>query len=175
MSKHLDTKWNFKTRSGNDKENFFLIYVGQTIYIYLNDYKFIIYIVVGNSEHQLKSGWCCISDSESITEIFLTKAISSLDQKLFNTTIQYSGSMVIELNNQNIINQLYTDINFYPHQKLAVFVSKILEDKCVIKLYQDVSKIKTFYNSTLSNVWKNSGFIEKFDEIELFGLTNNYA
>ncbi|CAG8757400.1 14009_t:CDS:1, partial [Cetraspora pellucida] len=57
----------------------------------------------------------------------------------------------------------------YPYNKKpAVFVSKILEDKCIIELYQDASKIKTFYGSTPFDVWKNSGFIEKFDGIELF-------
>ncbi|CAG8498764.1 15122_t:CDS:2, partial [Cetraspora pellucida] len=38
------------------------------------------------------------------------------------------------------------------NKKPAVFVSKILEDKCVIELYQDASKIKTFYGSTPSNL-----------------------
>ncbi|CAG8821171.1 14414_t:CDS:1, partial [Gigaspora rosea] len=60
----------------------------------------------------------------------------------------------------------------YPYQKKhAVFVSKILEDECIIELYQNANKIKTFYSSTPSDVWKNSGFIEKFDRIDLFGFT----
>ncbi|CAG8690626.1 8486_t:CDS:1, partial [Cetraspora pellucida] len=61
------------------------------------------------------------------------------------------------------------------NKKPAVFVSKILEDKRIIELYQNASKIKTFYSSTSSDIWKNSGFIKKFDGIELFGLTNNYT
>ncbi|CAG8841413.1 8398_t:CDS:2, partial [Gigaspora margarita] len=54
------------------------------------------------------------------------------------------------------------------NKRPAIFVSKILKDECTIELYQDANKIKTYYGSTLSDVWKNSGFIRKFDKMNLF-------
>ncbi|RIB07732.1 hypothetical protein C2G38_2213512 [Gigaspora rosea] len=93
--------WNFKAESSNNKESFFPIHIGQTTCIYLNDCKFVMHVVIGNSEDRLNPGWCCISDNESVTEVSSKKAISSVYQKLFGTTTRYSGSMVIGLDNQS--------------------------------------------------------------------------
>ncbi|CAB4376764.1 unnamed protein product [Rhizophagus irregularis] len=52
----------------------------------------------------------------------------------------------------------------------AIFVSKIEDNKCHICIYQDFKLQKTFVEATPNDVWKNSGFIQKFSGIQLFGL-----
>ncbi|CAB4410648.1 unnamed protein product [Rhizophagus irregularis] len=52
----------------------------------------------------------------------------------------------------------------------AIFVSKIEDNKCHICIYQDFKLQKIFVEATPNDVWKNSGFIQKFSGIQLFGL-----
>ncbi|GES75262.1 hypothetical protein GLOIN_2v1834394 [Rhizophagus clarus] len=55
-------------------------------------------------------------------------------------------------------------------KRAAIFVSEIDDDKCYVYIYQDFKIQKTFVGTTPDDVWKNSGFIQKFSGKELFGL-----
>ncbi|CAB4492176.1 unnamed protein product [Rhizophagus irregularis] len=55
-------------------------------------------------------------------------------------------------------------------KRAAIFVSEIKDDKCYIYIYQDFKIQKTFVGTTPDDVWKNSGYIQKFSGKELFGL-----
>lgn len=65
----------------------------------------------------------------------------------------------------------YKSSLIYPYKKRpAIFVSKIEDNKCHICIYQDFKLQKTFVEATPNDVWKNSGFIQKFSGMKLFGL-----
>ncbi|UZO23826.1 uncharacterized protein OCT59_016156 [Rhizophagus irregularis] len=55
-------------------------------------------------------------------------------------------------------------------KRAAIFVSEIKDDKCYIYIYQDFKIQKTFVGTTPDDIWKNSGYIQKFSGKELFGL-----
>ena len=52
----------------------------------------------------------------------------------------------------------------------AIFVSEIEGNKCYVHIYQDFELQETFVGDTPDDVWKNSGFIQKFSGKKLFGL-----
>ncbi len=43
-------------------------------------------------------------------------------------------------------------------------------NRCYIHIYQDFKLQKTFVGATPNDVWKNSDYIQKFLEKQLFGL-----
>ncbi|CAB5310802.1 unnamed protein product [Rhizophagus irregularis] len=60
-------------------------------------------------------------------------------------------------------------LHFY-NKKQALFVSRIVDNECIIEIYQQAQKIKIIRGTTLSEVWRKSWFIEKYDGSELYGL-----
>jgi hypothetical protein len=55
-------------------------------------------------------------------------------------------------------------------KRQAIFVSEIENNNCYIHIYQDFKLQKTFVGATPDDVWKNSGYIQKFSGKQLFGL-----
>ncbi|GBC10581.1 hypothetical protein RclHR1_09740006 [Rhizophagus clarus] len=55
-------------------------------------------------------------------------------------------------------------------KRAAIFISEIDDNKCYVYIYQDFKIQKIFVGTTPDDVWKNSGFIQKFSGKELFGL-----
>ena len=65
----------------------------------------------------------------------------------------------------------YKSSIIYSYKKRsAIFVSEIKDDKCYIYIYQDFNLQKTFVGATPDDVWKDSGYIQKFSGKQLFGL-----
>ncbi|PKY59568.1 hypothetical protein RhiirA4_482409 [Rhizophagus irregularis] len=60
-------------------------------------------------------------------------------------------------------------LHFY-NKKQVLFVSRIVDNKCIIEIYQQAQKIKIIHGSTPSEVWRKSWFMEKYDGSELYGL-----
>ncbi|CAB5351932.1 unnamed protein product [Rhizophagus irregularis] len=60
-------------------------------------------------------------------------------------------------------------LHFY-NKKQALFVSRIVDNECIIEIYQQAQKIKIIRGSTPSEVWRKSWFMEKYDGSELYGL-----
>ncbi|CAG8854339.1 26475_t:CDS:2, partial [Gigaspora margarita] len=58
-------------------------------------------------------------------------------------------------------------------KKQAIFVSQILENKCILDIHQFDQKIHTFSsNISPNNMWKQSRYIQKIKGCKLFGLCN---
>ncbi len=57
-------------------------------------------------------------------------------------------------------------------RKASVFVSKIEKEKCILEIYQESHVCKKYVGATPDEVWKNSGFIQKYKGHQLFGLDN---
>ncbi|RHZ68621.1 hypothetical protein Glove_294g79 [Diversispora epigaea] len=55
-------------------------------------------------------------------------------------------------------------------KKVAVFVSKIEKQQCILQIYQELHICKTYIGTTPDDVWKNSGLIQKYKGQQLFGL-----
>ena len=55
-------------------------------------------------------------------------------------------------------------------KRLAIFVSEIENDECYVYIYQDFKLQKKFVGTNPNDVWKNSGYIQKFSGMQLFGL-----
>ncbi|CAB4385937.1 unnamed protein product [Rhizophagus irregularis] len=51
-------------------------------------------------------------------------------------------------------------LHFY-NKKQALFVSRIVDNECIIEIYQQAQKIKIIRGSTPSEVWRKSWFMEK--------------
>ncbi|RGB23972.1 hypothetical protein C1646_676728 [Rhizophagus diaphanus] len=65
----------------------------------------------------------------------------------------------------------YKSSIIYKYKKRpAIFVSEIIDNKCYVHIYQDFELQETFVGDTPDDVWKNSGFIQKFLGKQLFGL-----
>ncbi|CAB4446540.1 unnamed protein product [Rhizophagus irregularis] len=60
-------------------------------------------------------------------------------------------------------------LHFY-NKKQALFVSRIVDNECIIEIYQQAQKIKIIRGSTPSEVWRKLWFMEKYDGSELYGL-----
>jgi hypothetical protein len=63
-----------------------------------------------------------------------------------------------------------SSITYSYKRRSAVFVSEIENNKCYIHIYQDFNLQKSFVGTTPDEVWKSSGFIQKFSGKQLFGL-----
>ena len=59
------------------------------------------------------------------------------------------------------------------NKKQSLFVSKIVDDECILEIYQQAQKIKIIRGSTPSEVWRKSGLIGKYDGGELYGLKDH--
>ncbi|CAG8813823.1 25268_t:CDS:2, partial [Gigaspora margarita] len=163
------------------------ICVGQKTCAFLNGRKFLISVVVGNSESLWLPGWVCeLGEYSSNAEMLSTKAVSSIYSQIFKTHIRYSGYTAIGLDDNNIINQICQDIHFFPiiiniekykvfvfgiGKKQAIFVSQILENKYILDIHQFDQKIHTFSSNISPNdMWKQSRYIQKIEGCKLFGL-----
>ncbi|GES84180.1 hypothetical protein GLOIN_2v1880126 [Rhizophagus clarus] len=60
-------------------------------------------------------------------------------------------------------------LHFY-NKRQALFVSKIVDNECILEIYQQAQKIKIIRGLTPSEVWRVSGFMRKYDGSELYSL-----
>ncbi|CAB4439547.1 unnamed protein product [Rhizophagus irregularis] len=121
-------------------------------------------VVLGNSEHPRQPGYFCSSGSFSgKIETAPTRAISSLYNEIFHNSTKFSGPTIIGQDDPKIIEEISRD-------KQVLFVSRIVDNKCIIEIYQQAQKIKIIHGSTPSEVWRKSWFMEKYDGSELYGL-----
>ena len=91
------------------------IRVGMRTETELNNRNFILHVVRGNLSNSCQPGYICESGGETgRIETTATQAISSLYQSIFNTKTKYSGTLIMGLENDDIINQLLVDVEFQP-------------------------------------------------------------
>ena len=59
------------------------------------------------------------------------------------------------------------------NKKQSLFVLKIVDNGCILEIYQQAQKVKIIHGSTPSEVWRKSGLIGKYDGCELYGLKDH--
>ncbi|RHZ88864.1 hypothetical protein Glove_21g402 [Diversispora epigaea] len=172
------------------------IHYGQKTLTCLNEQVFYITIQIFNKDPIPK--YLCQSGNFSTIETSATKAISKVYQNIFHNGTRYSD--ILSSNNINFcpftckLNEYeifiyrlgssahldwnkagngYKSFLIHIYMKCqAIFISEIEDDKCFVHIYQDFKLQKTFLENTLNDVWKNSNFIQKYLEKQLFGLEN---
>ncbi|RHZ86373.1 hypothetical protein Glove_51g25 [Diversispora epigaea] len=100
-------------------------------------------------------GWIPFSINIGTFEIFVYSIGASTNSLILNAGNGYKSSL----------------INIF-ERKQAIFVSKIENKTCKIEIYQDSKLSKIFVGTTPEEVWKKSGFLQKYHGNELFGLAN---
>ncbi|CAG8709052.1 17044_t:CDS:1, partial [Racocetra persica] len=95
----------------------------------LNNQNFII-TVLPDSQNKFKSGFQCACNTiKSDVESHPSAAIKACYQKIFETRTEYSGLIAMGFNNENIIQQLIANIEFFPIflqiEKLNVVITSI--------------------------------------------------
>ncbi|PKB95723.1 hypothetical protein RhiirA5_436167 [Rhizophagus irregularis] len=148
-----------------------VVKVDQKISTRLNERDFYITIQNPSSDSMLPEYYYQSCDF-FVIETSATKAISKTYQNIFQNKIRYSGHIGSSTcSDWNKAGNSYKSSLIYLYKKRpAIFVSKIEDNKCHICIYQDFKLQKTFVEAIPNNVWKNSGFIQKFSGIQLFGL-----
>lgn len=58
-------------------------------------------------------------------------------------------------------------------QKSSLFVSTIENDSCIIEIYYKYKLVDSFEDISPVEVWKKTGYIQKYDGYQLFGLDNS--
>ena len=64
-------------------------------------------------------------------------------------------------------------LNYKYCDKPALFVSTIEGDQCILEIHQNSQIQQRFVGNSPNDVWKTSGFLKKFEGIQLFGLENS--
>ena len=92
---------------------------------------FIIRVVQGNKYNNLLPGFLCESLLESNEEVEnnATNAISKLYKKIFQTETRFSGALMMGMEDDNILNELVSDLSFQPFsiniQKINIIIHSI--------------------------------------------------
>ncbi|CAB4410646.1 unnamed protein product [Rhizophagus irregularis] len=143
----------------------FPIRAGQKTNACLNGRDFYIIVQISSSNQMLPE-YFCQSDVLSSNIDFCPFSCKLGDYEIF---IYGLGSSIRSDWNQAGNGYKSSIIHTYK-KRAAIFVSEIKDDKCYIYIYQDFKIQKTFVGTTPDDVWKNSGYIQKFSGKELFGL-----
>ncbi|CAG8566404.1 45867_t:CDS:1 [Gigaspora margarita] len=59
------------------------------------------------------------------------------------------------------------------HHKQHLFILKIENQQCILKIYLELECIKTIIEETPDEIWKKLGIFQKYTRTYLFGLTNS--
>ena len=153
------------------------IRVGMRTQVELNNRNFILHVVQGNLNNSCQPGYICESGNDtSKIETTATQAISSLYQSIFNTRTRYSGTLVMGLENIDIINQLLVDVEFQPFS-IKVDSYNVLVFSVGISLQKDWLGAGSGYMSSFVHVYRKKRcvffqkFLEEFCIIEGFDGT----
>ncbi|POG61118.1 hypothetical protein GLOIN_2v1786985 [Rhizophagus irregularis DAOM 181602=DAOM 197198] len=127
----------------------------------------------------------CISDQVEVIEASLTKAILTVYANIFKNSTRYSGHAIMGWNDENILEKLKNDVEFFPiiclfgkfqntfEKQQGIFVSEIENKYCVVEIYQDSQLKKRFTGISPDDVWKNTRLIQQYNGTQLFGLTSS--
>ncbi|RHZ88383.1 hypothetical protein Glove_23g119 [Diversispora epigaea] len=164
----------------NNKENniYFPLRIGQKTKTCLNNYNFFVTIVAGNKDDAMLPGYLCQCNNYiGQIENDPSKAISLVYVQIFRNKTRFSGPLVLGWQDNNIVQQLSSDIPFAPIEilidSLKIFIYGIGASSYENWRNADNQIKKRFEGETPNNVWKNSGQIKKYDGNQLFGLENS--
>src|SRR2546429_936353 len=129
----LKNWWHIKIsqENGTKIEQYYPIRVGMKTRVELKNRPFIIRVVQGNKYNNLLPGFLCESLLESNEEVENdpTNAISKLYKKIFQTETRFSGALMMGMEDDNILNELVSDLSFQPFsiniQKINIIIHSI--------------------------------------------------
>ncbi|CAG8539840.1 38833_t:CDS:2 [Gigaspora margarita] len=138
--------------------------------------------VLPNNQNSLHLGFqCSCKEIKTNIELSLSKAITTCYQTIFKTKTEYSSLGVIGFKNENIIQQLIIDIEFFliflkTETKFIVVITSINDlnedSQCTLEIYSELVCIKPIVEETPEEVWKKVGICQKYTRSYLFGITN---
>ena len=105
---HSHFWWDFSTE--NNTVNF-PIRLGQKVKVFLNGNDFFLRVIKGANN---LPEYYCISDQVEAIEASSTKAISTVYVNIFKNSTRYSGHTIMGWNNENILEKLKNDVEFFP-------------------------------------------------------------
>jgi hypothetical protein len=110
--------WHVKTLQDNETkiEQYYPFRVGMKTQVILKNRPFIIRVIQGNKCNNLLPGFLCesLQESNDEAEDNPTSAISKLYKKIFKTTTRFSGTLMMGLEDTDILNELVSDLSFRP-------------------------------------------------------------
>jgi len=121
--------WTFidKKMPNEEKQICIPLRLNMRVQLELNKTKFIIHVV--NAEDGIKSGYVCESDVAAKVYLSASEAINKAYNNLFNNKTWYSGPSVLGFDNENITQELLSDVLFCPFKimvdKLSILIIKL--------------------------------------------------
>ena len=110
--------WHIRTlqENGTKIEQYCPFRVGMKTQVELKNRPFIIRVVQGNKHNNLLPGFLCESLLESNDEVENdpTSAISKLYKKIFQNETRFSGTLMMGMEDNNILDELLSDLSFQP-------------------------------------------------------------
>ena len=100
--------WDFSTE--NDTVNF-PIHLDQKVKVFLNGNYF--FLTVKRGESNLPE-YYCKSDHVEVIETSSTKAVLTVYSRIFKNSTRYSGHAIMGWNDENILEILKSDVEFFP-------------------------------------------------------------
>ncbi|RIB00817.1 hypothetical protein C2G38_2232840 [Gigaspora rosea] len=143
--------------------------------------------VLSDNQNPLKSVFqCTCSDVQSEPESHLSTAVNTCYKRVFGTNTEHSGLAVIGFDNEAIIQELITDISFFPIflriEKLNVVIPCIgnldenrfygVSTGFVSMFTMQSICINTIIEKTPDEIWNLVEVLKKFTGSYLFGITN---
>ena len=161
--------WTFIDRKilNEEKQICIPIRLNMRVQLELNKTKFIIRIV--SAEDGIKPGYICESDVAAKIYLSASEAVNKTYNSLFNNKTRYSGPSVLGFDNENITQELLSDVLFCPF-KITVDKLSIL----IIKLGNSNDNSMVGYQSSFMFKYrdKQSLFLQKIERkkycIEIF-------
>ncbi|GET02124.1 hypothetical protein GLOIN_2v1535567 [Rhizophagus clarus] len=168
------------------------------VQIELNKTKLIVRIV--STEGNINPGYVCESDVDSKIYLSASEAINKTYNKLFNNKTRYSGPSVLGFDNENITQELLSDVLFchfkitvdklsiliielgddmigylssfmYKYQgKQSLFVQKIESKYYYIEVFQKKERVPFYSDFSPTKVWEKTGILKNYNGRILFGI-----
>ncbi|RHZ83505.1 hypothetical protein Glove_91g130 [Diversispora epigaea] len=171
----------------NKDQTIFPIRLGQKVKVCLNDEDFFITVQFGSGNTALLPVYYCQCGLHVVSKASPTKVISTAYKYCFNTYTRYSGYQIMDWKDKDILESLKKNVQFTPcytgsgfqaslintyEKKQSIFVPRFENKKCIVEIYQESVLKKQFIGKTPNEVWQQTGQLQKFTGIQLFGLDN---
>ncbi|CAG8787581.1 15604_t:CDS:2, partial [Gigaspora rosea] len=186
----LRSWWHVKMTQENKTkiEQYYPFRIGMKTQVILKNRPFIIRVVQGNKYNSLLPGFLYKSLLESNYEVENDPmtAISKLYKKIFQTETCFSGISIMGMNDNNILEELVSDLSFQPFtinlQKISIVIHSIErilvfqtvnKDRYSVCIYKENQISEEYCASDPNNVWEKIVILKKWKGITLFGLDND--
>ncbi|GES74920.1 hypothetical protein GLOIN_2v1535567 [Rhizophagus clarus] len=165
--------WTFTDRKIlNEKKQICIpLRLNMRVQLELNKTIFIVRIV--SAEDGIKPGYICESDVASKVYFSASEAVNKTYNNLFNNKTRYSGPSVLGFDNENITQELLSDVLFCSFKitvdKLIILIIKLSDSNDNMKK----ERIAYYSDISLTEVWKKTGILKNYDGGILFGIEHS--